>query len=227
MRQRSEQLGHDFSWLLRAPAFHRAVVRIDTRSLNIEWAQDSAFRFYPVHEDDRFGYRLHDADAAINKVLALAGTQRDPRLRGRAPPRRNVSVARGAGVGGMRQGPRLHPGIPAGAPRRGMRHIRSATSTTVAPGAARSRDPQAALARGSRSSVHAGGGSSTRRGRRPVPGFGPAAGLAGSVVRCVRVLARHRGSVRGAWPRSRPTATRNAAAPAWRHRGGRGGSRSR
>ena len=65
--------GHDFSWLLRAPAFHRAVVRIDTRSLNIEWAQDSAFRFYPVHEDDRFGYRLHAADAAINKVLALAG----------------------------------------------------------------------------------------------------------------------------------------------------------
>ena len=64
--------GHDFSWLLRAPAFHRAVVRIDTRSLNIEWAQDSPFRFYPVHEDDRFGYRLHDAEAVINKVLALA-----------------------------------------------------------------------------------------------------------------------------------------------------------
>ena len=65
--------GHDFSWLLRTPAFHRAVVRADSESLTIEWAQDSAFRFYPVQEDDRFGYRLHDADAAVNKVLALAG----------------------------------------------------------------------------------------------------------------------------------------------------------
>lgn len=65
--------GHDLSWLLRTPAFHRAVVRVDTQSLKIEWAQDSAFRFYPVHEDARLGYRLHDADAAVNKVLALAG----------------------------------------------------------------------------------------------------------------------------------------------------------
>lgn len=65
--------GHEFSWLLRTPAFHRAVVRLGTESLKIEWAHDSAFRFYPVHEDDRFGYRLHDADAAVNKVLALAG----------------------------------------------------------------------------------------------------------------------------------------------------------
>ena len=68
-----EAAGWDFSWLLRTPAFHRAVVRADDRALKIEWAQDSAFRFYPVQEDERFGYRLHDADAAINKVLALAG----------------------------------------------------------------------------------------------------------------------------------------------------------
>ncbi len=65
--------GFDFSWLLRTPTFHRAVVRADTESLKIEWAQDSAFRFYPIQEDDRLGYRLHDADAAVNKVLALAG----------------------------------------------------------------------------------------------------------------------------------------------------------
>ena len=63
----------ELSWLLRTPTFHRAVVRVDERALKIEWAQDSAFRFYPVQQDDRFGYRLHDADAAVNKVLALAG----------------------------------------------------------------------------------------------------------------------------------------------------------
>ncbi|MXZ71987.1 MAG: hypothetical protein F4Z04_10885 [Acidobacteria bacterium] len=65
--------GHDLSWLLRTSAFHRAVVRLEAGSLKIEWAQDSAFRFYPVQEDARLGYRLHDADAAVNKVLALAG----------------------------------------------------------------------------------------------------------------------------------------------------------
>ena len=65
--------GHDFTWLLRAPSFHRALVTADEQQLKIEWAQDSAFRFYPVQEDDRWGYRLHDADAATKKVLALAG----------------------------------------------------------------------------------------------------------------------------------------------------------
>ncbi len=65
--------GYEFSWLLRTPTFHRAVVRAEERAMKIEWAQDSAFRFYPVQEDERFGYRLHDADAATNKVLALVG----------------------------------------------------------------------------------------------------------------------------------------------------------
>ena len=65
--------GYELSWLLRTPNFHRAVMRVGARSLKIEWAQDSAFRFYPVQQDERFGYRLHDTDAATNKVLALAG----------------------------------------------------------------------------------------------------------------------------------------------------------
>lgn len=65
--------GYELSWLLRTPSFHRAVVALDEDRLRIEWAQDSAFRFYPVMEDERFGYRLHDADAAVNKTLALAG----------------------------------------------------------------------------------------------------------------------------------------------------------
>lgn len=65
--------GCEFSWLLRTPTFHRAVVHVEERGLKIEWAQDSAFRFYPVQQDDRLGYRLHDADAVVNKVLALAG----------------------------------------------------------------------------------------------------------------------------------------------------------
>ena len=65
--------GYELSWLLRTPTFHRAVVGVDRQALKIEWAQDSAVRFYPVQADERFDYRLHDADAAVNKVLALAG----------------------------------------------------------------------------------------------------------------------------------------------------------
>jgi hypothetical protein len=65
--------GYDVAWLLRAATFYRAVVTVGKRQLKLEWAQDSAFRFFPVQKDEQFGYRLHDADAAINKVLALAG----------------------------------------------------------------------------------------------------------------------------------------------------------
>lgn len=65
--------GYEVTWLLRTPTFHRAVVSVAKQQLKIEWAQDTAFRFFPVQQDNRCGYRLHDADAAINKVLALAG----------------------------------------------------------------------------------------------------------------------------------------------------------
>ena len=65
--------GYELSWLLRTPSFHRAVVTASGRQLKIEWAHDSAYRFFPVQRDDLCGYRLHDADAATNKVLALAG----------------------------------------------------------------------------------------------------------------------------------------------------------
>lgn len=65
----------EFAWLLRTPTFYRGVVSADGERLKLEWAQDSAFRFFPVQADDFCGYRLHDADAAVNKVLALAGRE--------------------------------------------------------------------------------------------------------------------------------------------------------
>ncbi len=68
-----QDAGYEFRWLLRTPVFYRAVLSAEGQKLKIEWAQDSAFRFFPVHKDDRCGYRLHHADAALNKVLALAG----------------------------------------------------------------------------------------------------------------------------------------------------------
>lgn len=65
--------GHEVTWLLRTPTFHRAAVRVDGDSLRLDWAQDSAFRFFPVQPDPVSGYRLHEADAATGKCLALAG----------------------------------------------------------------------------------------------------------------------------------------------------------
>lgn len=65
--------GYELDWMLRTPSFFRAVVRKGDQRLRIEWAHDSAFRFFPVEEDRDLGFRLHAADAATNKVLALAG----------------------------------------------------------------------------------------------------------------------------------------------------------
>lgn len=65
--------GYGVTWLLRTPTFHRAVVQVDGENLRLEWAQDSAFRFFPVQADPVSGYRLHEVDAATAKCLALAG----------------------------------------------------------------------------------------------------------------------------------------------------------
>jgi hypothetical protein len=59
--------------LLETPAFIRALVKNSKEGVKLEWATDTAFRFFPVEEDAELGYRLHDVDAAINKCLALAG----------------------------------------------------------------------------------------------------------------------------------------------------------
>ncbi|MCY3789535.1 MAG: hypothetical protein OXH63_12190 [Gemmatimonadetes bacterium] len=65
--------GFAIEWILRQPAYLRAIAAKEGQSLRLEWAQDSAFRFFPVEQDELCGYRLHRADAATNKVLALAG----------------------------------------------------------------------------------------------------------------------------------------------------------
>lgn len=73
--QTLSEAGFDIEWLLRAPVFYRAVISKAGEGVRLEWAQDSAFRFFPVQEDAVCGYRLHEIDAATNKMLALAGRQ--------------------------------------------------------------------------------------------------------------------------------------------------------
>ncbi len=53
--------------------FRRAIVSRGSTRTKIEWVFDSAFRFFPVEADPELGWRLNFWDAAVNKVLALAG----------------------------------------------------------------------------------------------------------------------------------------------------------
>jgi len=50
-----------------------AEVGSGTERVRLEWARDSAFRFFPLQRHDEFGLTLHPFDLATNKVLALVG----------------------------------------------------------------------------------------------------------------------------------------------------------
>src|SRR5262249_44234895 len=67
------EAGHTVVWTLGQLGFYRAEIRRGEDRLRLDWAHDSAFRFFPVLPDELFGYCLHPADLAVNKVLALAG----------------------------------------------------------------------------------------------------------------------------------------------------------
>jgi hypothetical protein len=57
----------------RESAFRRALVRGPSNEvLEIDWAADSAFRFFPIERDSLLGWRLHLFDVATNKALTLA-----------------------------------------------------------------------------------------------------------------------------------------------------------
>jgi hypothetical protein len=72
-RQLLQAAGYAVAVLLEMAAFVEAVVSRRDESVLIQWARDSAFRFFPLIEDELFGLVLHPFDLAINKVLALAG----------------------------------------------------------------------------------------------------------------------------------------------------------
>ncbi len=65
--------GYEVEWAQRQPFLQSATVSRGQGRLKLEWCYDSAFRFFPVLPDPEFGYCLHPADLATNKVLALAG----------------------------------------------------------------------------------------------------------------------------------------------------------
>lgn len=65
--------GYDVRIARESLAFVEATVAKDGNTVILQWVRDSAFRFFPLVEDDTFGLVLHPFDLATNKVLALAG----------------------------------------------------------------------------------------------------------------------------------------------------------
>jgi hypothetical protein len=72
-RRRLTDAGYDVRVLRERPGFVEAQVTADEGAVRMEWAQDSAYRFFPLVEHPELGLALHPFDLATNKLLALIG----------------------------------------------------------------------------------------------------------------------------------------------------------
>jgi Nucleotidyl transferase AbiEii toxin, Type IV TA system len=70
--------GLSFSWTKIQSGRREAALKGLADNMRLEWAQDSAFRFFPTQRDELFGYVLHPVDLAANKAAAAAD-RREPR----------------------------------------------------------------------------------------------------------------------------------------------------
>ena len=70
------KVGYSVTFLRREATFQQAAISLAGETIRLDWAADSAFRFFPIVRDDVLGFRLHDVDAATNKVLAAVGRQK-------------------------------------------------------------------------------------------------------------------------------------------------------
>ena len=68
-----EANGYAVRPLREAASFAEAIVSRGGDRTAMQWARDSAFRFFPLIEDEIMGLTLHPFDLATNKVLAMAG----------------------------------------------------------------------------------------------------------------------------------------------------------
>lgn len=71
--QTLEAAGYSVRWTRRLPAIYSADVSGQSGATRLEWVVDAEFRFFPVMQDDTFGYVLHPVDLATNKIMAAAG----------------------------------------------------------------------------------------------------------------------------------------------------------
>jgi hypothetical protein len=67
------EAGYEVEVLRERRDYVEARISRDGTAVLVEWARDSAFRFFPLVEHSDFGLTLHPFDLAANKVLALVG----------------------------------------------------------------------------------------------------------------------------------------------------------
>jgi hypothetical protein len=72
-RTRLEAEGLSVQVIRERPSFVEARVWRGQDDVLMQWAQDSAFRFFPLVSHEELGLTLHPFDLATNKVLALVG----------------------------------------------------------------------------------------------------------------------------------------------------------
>jgi len=68
-----ESAGYVVSVIRERPTFVEAEIRRGGDSVVVQWAHDSAYRFFPLVEHEELGLALHPFDLATGKVLALVG----------------------------------------------------------------------------------------------------------------------------------------------------------
>jgi hypothetical protein len=68
-----ESAGFAVNVFRERPGFVEAEVRAGSESVLMQWARDSAFRFFPLVQHEELGLTLHPFDLATSKVLALVG----------------------------------------------------------------------------------------------------------------------------------------------------------
>jgi len=66
-----QKVERDGEWS-KPVSFRKAHVSRGSEKVELDWAQDSAFRFFPIVPDETLGWRLHLFDMATNKALALS-----------------------------------------------------------------------------------------------------------------------------------------------------------
>jgi hypothetical protein len=72
-RRLLQESGYSVRVLRERPSFVEAEVGRGDGLVILQWARDSAYRFFPLVEHAELGLTLHPFDLATNKVLALVG----------------------------------------------------------------------------------------------------------------------------------------------------------
>lgn len=65
--------GYAVRFIREAPTFAEVIVEKEHDSTLVQWVRDSAYRFFPLIQNEELGLTLHEFDLATNKVLAMAG----------------------------------------------------------------------------------------------------------------------------------------------------------